>query len=146
MFFSRSKPQADDPFFVWSDAEHSVGISRFDEEHKRLASMLNHVHAVLVKQRDRTQAIQLMERLIQETRDHFMSEERALQESGFGELEAHLKEHSALLQEAEDLVKRFKGGGVSALALPTFLKSWLISHIKGSDRKYAACLRRGGIR
>lgn len=142
MFFSKPKPEPNDVFFVWIPAEHTVGVARFDQEHQHLAQLLNHVHSVLVKQRDRTQALKLMEQLISETRSHFHREEIALQDAEFGDFEAHQEEHRALLQEAEDLVRKFKAGNVSALALPTFLKNWLISHIKGSDRKYAACLRR----
>lgn len=142
MFFSKPKAEPSEPFFLWSDTEHSVGVSRFDQDHRRIAELLNHVHKVLVMQRDRTQAVDLMEQLIAETRAHFHREEAALLDAGFPDLEAHQAEHVALLQEALDLVRRFNTGNVSALALPTFLKNWLISHIKGSDRKYAACLRR----
>lgn len=142
MFFSKPKTEPSEPFFLWSDTEHSVGVTRFDLDHRRIAELLNHVHTVLVKQRDRTQAVDLMEQLIAETRAHFHREELALADAGFPDLEAHQEEHGALIMEAQELVRKFKTGNVSALALPTFLKNWLISHIKGSDRKYAACLRR----
>jgi len=145
MWFSRPKPQPEAPFFVWSDADHSVGLSVFDREHKHLAALVSKVHATLKVDRDRVLAQKLMETLIQETRAHFVHEEKAMAEAGYPDLEAHAELHAALLKEAQDLLRQFLAGTLSSLALPQFLKNWLIPHIQGTDRKYSAALRRQGI-
>jgi hemerythrin len=146
MWFSRSKPQPETPFFVWSDPDHSVGVQLFDQEHKELVLLVSQVHASLVKKRDRVRAQQLMETLIRETRAHFAHEEREMEAAGFPGREVHLAEHAVLLREAQDLLRQFLSGSLSAMALPNFLKNWLIPHIQGSDRKYAGTLRRHGVR
>lgn len=145
MWFSKVKPPAETPFFLWSDIEHSVGVGEFDHEHKRLAALMSEVHATLQLKHDRALALTLMENLITATRTHFAHEEQTLAEAGYPGLEAHAEEHQELIQQARDLMRQFKGGTISALALPTFLKNWLIPHIQGSDRKYAAHLRRRGV-
>ena len=107
---------------------------------------MSQVHASLVKKRDRVRAQQLMETLIRETRAHFAHEEREMEAAGFPGREVHLAEHAVLLREAQDLLRQFLSGSLSAMALPNFLKNWLIPHIQGSDRKYAGTLRRHGVR
>ncbi|MBK8792736.1 MAG: hemerythrin family protein [Holophaga sp.] len=146
LFKSKPKPAPEEPFVAWSSADFSVGVARFDQDHKRLADLLNRIHAALIQNRDRAQASQLMDELIQETRFHFFQEEAALKAASYPGLEAHAAEHQALLQEAADLHRQFQAGTISGLAFPNFLKNWFTTHIKESDRKYSAWLRRHGER
>lgn len=146
MWFLKSTPEPDVPFFAWSSAEHSVGITVFDQEHQRLATLMGQVHATLLEKHDRALALTLIESLIQETRAHFDHEERVMEELGFHEREAHAAEHATLIQEAKVQLQMFRSGTFSALAMPNFLKAWLIPHMQVTDRKYAACLRRHGFR
>ncbi len=147
LFFKpRPKPPADEPFFPWLPGEYSVGVARLDQDHQFLAELLNQMHVALIQKRDRAQAVQLLDRFVQDVRRHFNAEEAALEEAGYPELEAHVAEHQLLLTEAADLLRQFQAGSISGLAFPNFLKHWLIGHIRDSDRKYAACLRRKGLR
>ena len=146
MWFSKAKQPTEEPFFPWSKEQYAIGVSLFDLEHERLAAIINEVHAVLTVDRDRPAAHLLMEKLIQQTREHFVHEERIMKETQFPDLEAHAAEHDALLNQAKELLRQFHEGRISALAFPAFLKSWLISHIQASDRKYAPAMKRGGIR
>lgn len=146
MWFSKDKPQADSTFFSWSDQDHGVGVPAFDQEHQALARKLNQVHEALKHKPDRAKALQIMEEMLQETRAHFVHEEQAMEAAGYADREAHAAEHAALLLEARDLIHQFKGGAISALSLPTFLRKWLIPHIQQSDRKYKAALRQASLR
>jgi methyl-accepting chemotaxis protein/hemerythrin len=148
MFFFKSKPKPEpqEPFFAWRAADYSVGVTRFDEDHQHLADLLNRIHAALVQRRDRAEATQLLGRLLQEARDHFTKEEAALHATDYPEAEEHIAEHQLLLREGADLLRQFQAGSISGLAFPNFLKHWLIGHIKDSDRKYSAFLRRKGMR
>jgi hemerythrin-like metal-binding protein len=146
MWFSRPKPQPETPFFAWSDPEHSVGVDIFDQEHKQLAELVTRLHTTLVTNRDRDLARQLLESLIAQTRVHFAHEEAVLETAVYPERTAHFAEHAVLLRELQDLLRQFHAGNLSALALPMFLKNWLIPHIQTSDRKYAGTLRRQGLR
>ena len=146
MWFSKRKPPADEPFFTWSNADYAIGVPTFDQEHERLAALIGNVHDALVDRHDRTQAVQFLETLIFETRAHFDHEERSMAEAGYKSLEAHVSEHEALIQDLQGLMRQFKGGNLSALALPAFLKNWLIPHIQHSDRQYAPILKRYGVK
>ena len=146
MSFFKPKPKAAEPFFIWTPEVHSVGIARFDEDHRQLAKLLTRLHTALIEKRDRAMAADLMGLVITETRAHFNREELALEEAGYPALEGHIIEHQRLLMEAGDLLRQFNAGAISAMAFPTFIKNWLVVHIRETDRKYAACLRQNGDR
>jgi hemerythrin len=68
-----------------------------------------------------------------------------MEEVQFPDLEAHAAEHAALLTRAQDMLRQFRAGAMSALLFPAFLRDWLIPHIHDYDRKYSASLRRQGL-
>jgi hemerythrin-like metal-binding protein len=146
MWFSKAKAEPKPAFFVWSEADHSVGVKVFDEEHQRLTAMMSQIHDALLEEHDRLRALQLMERLVQETRAHFAHEERSMEEAQYPDLEAHAAEHAALITRAHDMLRQFRMGSVSAMMFPAFLRDWLVPHIQLFDRKYSAALRRKGLR
>ena len=146
MWFSKVKQPPEASFFPWSKEQYAIGVSLFDLEHERLVGIINEVHTALTVDRDRRGAHLLMEKLIQQTREHFVHEERVMSETQYPDLAAHASEHDALLTEAKELMRQLHEGRISALAFPAFLKTWLIAHLKDADRKYAPAMKRGGIR
>ncbi len=146
MWFSKSNPEPEAPFFTWSSSEYSVGVTVFDQEHERLANLMSQIHATLQKKHDRALALKLLESLIDETQTHFDHEERVMEEVSCPGREAHVAEHVTLIQEAKVHLHLFRSGAISTLAMPNFLKAWLIPHMQITDRKYAACMRRHGFR
>lgn len=143
--WTKPKPPSPEVFLPWTPA-HRIGISRFDLEHQHMAELVNQLHTLMVIKRDRVAADQLSDLLLQATRTHFASEEALLGELGYPSCEAHTLEHSKLIDELRDLQRQFKAGTISALAMPTFLRKWLLEHIETHDRKYVEFLRSKGER
>jgi hemerythrin-like metal-binding protein len=140
--FLQSKSQPDDAFLCWSrDGDH-LGIPRFDLEHERLAEVICDIHSAVAVKRDRDFAYKLMEKLIQQTREHFDHEEAAMQEAFYTGLKVHAAEHQALIEEAKEMLRKFQTGAISALFFPMRLKTWLVKHVKDADRKYVSYIRR----
>jgi len=143
-FDAGSFPQETLPFLPWTEA-CNLGLRRFDEQHERLAALISHLHSTMIQRRDKPLSLQIFERLILETRRHFDAELDLMEAFGFEDLEAHAAEHALLLEEAQDLSRKYELGQVSALALPTFLRKWLIAHIDGSDRGYVDFFKVHGV-
>jgi hemerythrin-like metal-binding protein len=145
-FWNKPKPESASPsvFLPWT-SDLKIGIQQFDLEHKRMGSLINQLHTLMVIKRDRDKSIELTEVLLQATRAHFDNEEALLTKLGYTESEDHYREHSKLIDELKDLQRQFKAGTLSALAMPTFLKKWLLDHIQNVDRKYVTYLRAKGI-
>jgi hemerythrin len=146
--FGWNKPKAPTPangvYFSWTP-ECDIGIQRFDQEHRQLAGLINQLHTLMVVKRDRAAADQLADQLLKMTRTHFASEEDLLAETEYEELESHRQQHSDLINELRDLHRQFKAGTLSALAMPNFLKKWLMEHIQNSDRRYVPHLKSKGV-
>ncbi len=143
--WNKPKPTSLEPFLPWTPA-HRIGIRRFDLEHQHLAELVNQLHTLMVVKRDRVAADQLTDLLLQAARTHFASEEGLLGELGYPACEAHIREHSSLIDELRDLQRQFKAGTISALAMPAFLRKWLLEHIETHDRSYVEFLRSKGER
>jgi len=146
MWFSKPKLKPKPPFFVWSAVDHSVGVAMFDGEHQHLTTLMARIHEAVQGGHDRHLALMLMEQLVQETRIHFAHEEEAMEKAHFPDLEAHVAEHRALIAQAQNLLRQFTIGATSATMFPSFLRDWLIPHMRDYDRKYSVTLRRQGIR
>lgn len=146
--FWKKTPQAppkEAPFFPWTP-DLRLGIRQFDLEHQQMGSLISQLHGLMTVRRDRVAASELVEVLIQATRSHFAGEEALLRESGYPDCEAHFAEHSQLIDELRNLHRQFQAGTLSTLALPLFLKKWLMEHIQHTDRLYVSHLKAHGIK
>lgn len=143
--WTKPKPPTPETFLPWTSSLR-IGITRFDLEHRHMVDLLNQLHTLMVVKRDRVAADQLTDLLLQATRAHFASEEALLGDLGYPALETHTHEHSNLIDELRDLQRQFKAGTISALAMPTFLRKWLLGHIESHDRRYVEFLRSKGER
>jgi len=146
MWFSKGKPEPEPPFFSWSQEEHSVGVSIFDQEHQRLAALMSQIHATLQTSHDRDKAQRLLEAFIVAAQAHFDHEERIMANTDYPDQAAHATEHEALMDQAKAMFQRVQQGSISALSIPGFLKAWLIHHMQHTDRRYAAHMRRNGMK
>ena len=80
------------PFIVWT-SEMSVDVKMLDNDHKRLAILINDLHAGLMAGRDSKDLDHIFDELIAYARVHFAQEERILAEAGYSGAEAHKLEH-----------------------------------------------------
>ncbi len=125
--------------------DYSVGIKKFDTQHKRLFEMLNDLHKGVVKRRDRETMEEVLAGLIDYTCTHFGSEELAMQEYAYPDYEEHLAEHKKLMASVNGYVDDMKSGkDLRALDLGGFLFNWLTDHIARTDKRMCAFLKAEG--
>lgn len=133
-------------FFQWND-QLSVKIAQIDMQHKKLVDMVNEMFEAMQAGKGKDVLGKILAELIQYTRTHFATEERLMQTHGYQDFAAHKKEHDDLAKQVLDLESKFKAGEpVMSSSVGTFLKGWLVNHIKGTDMKYAPFLNSKGVR
>jgi hemerythrin-like metal-binding protein len=87
----------------------------------------------------------LLDGLKSYTVTHFNNEERLFDKYGYPGTEAHKKEHSDFVAKVEDFYKGFNSGDLMlTMDVMNFLKSWLKTHITGTDKKYKDFLNSKG--
>lgn len=120
-----------------------TGISRIDEQHQMLASMINQAQNRLTKHSSRTEIEAIIRDLMTYALFHFDTEEELMLAHNYDPIEKdiHCNEHrsfSAAIAEFQHNIRL--GKLVSRDELLGFVKNWLTSHIMSTDKKLGAFL------
>ena len=127
---------------VWHKSFQS-GDPDIDREHRKL---FNHVNALLRAMmqggEDGQHLLLSLDRLIRDTRIHFLHEEKILGACGFAGLEKHVRHHRHLLEHVKELRKRAAVGELAISDLVVFMAQDVIyKHLLTEDVVYFEALR-----
>ncbi len=129
----------------WSP-DLSVGVQRFDEQHRQLVTLINRLFNALREGRGDTVCVPILEELAAYTQNHFAAEEHQMSVHNYPDQENHKKAHADLLQRVVSFQEELKTGrSMLSIDLMNFLKSWLINHIQGTDKHYGPFFRGRGM-
>ena len=132
-------------YIDWSD-DLSVGVTQFDEAHKKLIIYVNRLHQGMVSGLGVASMTDILDGLLDYTKTHFKSEEELMTRFSYPAYAQHKKEHENLIMKVVDFHDQLnQGKGVFTLSLMGFLRDWLINHIMGTDLKYRDFFRSNGI-
>jgi hemerythrin len=135
------------PLMQWND-KLSTGVATVDADHKKLVAMVNELYDGVVAGHGKDVVGKVLDGLISYTAEHFAREERYFAQSNYPDAVAHKKEHADLVKQVLEVQAKFKAGATSSLSLEVmnFLKTWLVKHIQGSDKKFGPHLVQHGIK
>ena len=120
----------------WSE-KYSVNNFLIDSQHKKLIDIINELHTAMKVARGSEIMQTIFDELIWYTREHFRTEEQIMLKFNYPGYNEHKAEHEKLTEKVLKLQKDFKEGkALITMETMTFLKSWLIDHIEGTDKKY----------
>ena len=128
------------PLIAWSN-DFSIGIDEIDDQHKLLFDALNRLWAAILERAGREAMMAIVEDLERYCRDHFTAEEAFMAATGYQDLAGHAAAHGLFVDRLAAEKKVVLAGGQLSLDLVKFLKDWLASHIRVSDKAYAEALR-----
>ncbi|MEI6559115.1 MAG: hemerythrin family protein [Rhodospirillaceae bacterium] len=87
-----------------------------------------------VRERKRAATLDVMQRLIEESRAHFRREEALMARYDYPAARAHKDDHLVLLMSIEVYFAQVAAGSVPATdEVSDYLKTWLTSHIRNAD-------------
>lgn len=122
------------PPLPWS-INHEVGVPEIDEQHAKLASLLNGLGAALLNAQPHEA---LLAEVVRYTAFHFASEECLMDDCAYRGAAVHRELHRQLLEDVRSL--KLDEETMSVSLILRFLQEWLIRHIDGADRDLAAAL------
>lgn len=129
----------------WDDS-YSVSIQAFDEQHRYLFDLLNRLHAAMKAGKSNAVMGLILNELVHYVGTHFADEEKVMQQHRYPTLDAHRKQHQELAAQVADFEQKYRAGTAPlGLSLMEFLRTWLIRHIRESDRQYSGFLRACGV-
>ena len=132
-------------FLTWSD-NYSVKIREIDAQHMELVNILNELYEAMSEKRGNDVLGRVISRLISYTKQHFSAEERYMVKYGYPDYQSHKKEHDAFTEKVLAFDNDFRAGKVAlSISLTSFLKTWLLQHISGVDKKYSAFFNEKGL-
>ncbi len=133
-------------FLTW-DESYSVGISVLDEDHKRLLNLINQLQTAAHYHTSDEYEQEAFDTLIDYTKNHFRREEELMEKHQFPGLQAHRLQHQEMIGEVDRLVSAYqKDRDATIEGAISYLQTWLLRHINGTDKEYSAFLREKGER
>jgi len=142
---SRFKLSESGKLIVWSNS-YSVNVAVMDQEHQRLVDIVNNLYAAMRSGRGKDVIGSILDELINYTKTHFAHEERLMKESGYDGFDEQKRSHESLLSQVVEIQAKFKAGTALSQEVLSFLKSWLVNHIQGLDKRYGPAMKKNGIK
>jgi hemerythrin-like metal-binding protein len=125
---------------------YSVGVQKIDSQHTILFTILNDLHAAMMKGQAQSMTGTLLHKLADYTHTHFAEEEAMMAAAKYPGLADHKLKHRDLVKQVEDYILLYDKGEITLnIKLLNFLRDWLTNHIQKVDMAYSACLIQHGI-
>ncbi len=123
-------------YIEWTDSL-SVGVKKFDEQHKILISIINELHQSLSEGRTNDVMSKILEKLLDYTIEHFAEEEKYFIKYDYPETTDHKEKHTKLIDEVVHLKNKLDEGDITiSYETMSFLQNWLVEHVLQADMKY----------
>ena len=125
------------PLLNWTE-DLSVKVNGLDNQHKKLVSLINDLHEAMKEGKGKNTLGIILNELIEYTKYHFTAEENLMLQKKYPGYSQHKAEHDSFTKKVIEFNNQFVAGSLSlSIDVLTFLKEWLIGHIKGTDKKYS---------
>ena len=131
----------------WNE-QYSVGIRKFDDDHKVIISLINQLHSAMLENKAKDAISKILSVLTSYSATHFEKEEMMLKQFGYPNIDAQKKEHSEFIKKIKDFETKYNQGRVLTVSIEivSFLKEWLIKHILAADKEYSSFLISKGVK
>ncbi len=132
--------------YPWKD-EYSVGVSRFDNHHKKLFDIANQLHNMMKTGKGEEVIEITLRELIDYTKYHLAEEEDAMERVGYSAISSHKRAHAVFTEQLNEAMIEIEKGRTTfvVIRVAQTVIDWLIDHIFVVDKKYTAEMNAAGI-
>lgn len=117
-----------------------TGIEVIDKQHLGFIDLINDLdEAIRLKD---SSSKQVLASLVDHTKAQFIMEEALLQDSDYPDLDAHKNTHKKFIKKITMFQRMCNDGvGCAETEIISFLKGWLVDHIKNTDMEYISYIK-----
>ncbi|MGA7983529.1 MAG: bacteriohemerythrin [Chromatiaceae bacterium] len=127
----------------WSP-DDELGVAVIDQQHRRLAEMVNGLAMAVAAGEDTAQVQAMLEDLARFTAHHFETEEDLMERYQTASARTHREQHRKLKDELAAIERQIDSSELSRTL--SVINAWLLAHIRGADRELTRELRSQGVR
>ncbi|MDH5637375.1 MAG: bacteriohemerythrin [Nitrospinota bacterium] len=126
------------------DESYSVGIEKFDAQHKNFFRILEQLAQDADKGGDAV--CQAIDGLLTYVTNHFREEEELMRSLGYPGYEDHVKEHGKMMEKTQELYSDMDAGRPDSVEnMQLVLIDWILEHIGKIDQQYVSFFQEKGI-
>lgn len=130
----------------WSN-NYSVNIKDIDDQHVKLVNLINDLHSSMKVGKGGESLQRVVSELVSYTKYHFSFEEKLMSRHNYPDISQHKILHSNFTKKVDEFENELKNGNsFISQEVIMFLKSWLINHIKGTDKSYSTFFNKAGVK
>ncbi len=130
-----------EPKSAW-EKEMELGVGTIDSEHQLQGRLLAVLRDAVETGRGRAVVDELLRRIEDTSKVHFLSEELLMRLDAYEQYGAHVEEHRKLLERLAALRARFDADpGIDLRETVAWLEDWLHAHIKGMDLHFVESMK-----
>jgi hemerythrin len=124
--------------------EQELGVKSMDTEHQLQSRLVATLRDAVETGRERAVVAELLRRLEDTSKVHFLSEELLMRLDAYEHYGAHVEEHRRLLDQLATLCEKYEADpGLDLRDSLSWIEDWLGAHIKGMDRRFTESLLDG---
>jgi hemerythrin len=128
------------------DAHQDAGHEAIDREHQVQIGLMDTLHGAVRKAQGDDEICELLDRLLEYSRVHFLSEQVLMRLHAYPDYEAHAIEHDRMIGAMEELRAGWQEGRLDApLEVIEALRHDLCGHIRRHDHELGKHLAGSGI-
>ncbi len=123
----------------------ATGVNEIDDQHKELFRIINELLYACNQGKGKEEVNKTIQFLDYYIIQHFETEEKAMQKSGYQEYTSHRAQHAQFIKNLSDLKKEIEleGVGVNIVIKTNHLVvDWLVNHIRKTDIQLCANLKK----
>ena len=125
----------------------SVNVAEIDTQHRKLVAMINDLNEAMKQGKGKDVAGKIVNDLYSYAGSHFATEEKLFDRFGYPEAPSHKARHREFVKKVSEFKESYESGKLAlTVEVMNFLKDWLTSHIRGTDKKYSAFFNEKGLK
>lgn len=136
-------------FIDWNNS-YSVGVKIIDGQHQKLFSLINDFYDATTgtSRKNLAPVDSVLLDLLSYVGFHFKTEEKYFEEFGYEKTQEHKNQHEFYENKIKNLNEKYqkkKKEEEISEEIISFIKDWILNHIKISDKEYRKCFNEHGL-